>query len=108
MSLGYAIVWPAQLKNQLKVVKLVKGVLSNPNPKHGKTLNETTAELVVNFYMSDEDSRMMPGKKIVYQSERKASNPKTKKISFGLSQKMYQLFKEKCPNNRIGFSKLLN
>lgn len=39
-----------------------KGILSTPNPKPGKTLNENTAQLVKEFYHQDDISRMMPGK----------------------------------------------
>jgi hypothetical protein len=39
------------------------GIMSLPNLKPGKTLNEVTAEVVKMFYNSDEVSRVMPGKK---------------------------------------------
>lgn len=47
------------------IKKLVneKDIFSNLNPKPRKTLNEITAELVVNFYILDEVSRMMLRKK---------------------------------------------
>lgn len=41
-----------------------KGILSLPNPKPGKTLNENTAELIKGFY-NYEVSRMMLGKKML-------------------------------------------
>ena len=40
-----------------------KGVLSCPNPKHGKCLLQGTEELINSFYLSDDVSRMMPGRK---------------------------------------------
>jgi hypothetical protein len=40
-----------------------QGIMSSPNLKPGKTLNEVTVEAVKRFYNSDEVSRVMPGKK---------------------------------------------
>lgn len=40
-----------------------KGILSTPNSKLGKMLNEVITELVVDSYNADNVSRMMPGKK---------------------------------------------
>jgi hypothetical protein len=44
-------------------VVMDQGIMSSPNPKPGKTLNEITVEVVKSFYNSDEVSRVMPGKK---------------------------------------------
>jgi hypothetical protein len=40
-----------------------QGIMSSPNLKPGKTLNEVTVGVVKSFYNSDEVSRVMPGKK---------------------------------------------
>ena len=40
-----------------------KGILSDPNPKRGKTLEEDTVQRVKEFYLSEDVSRQMPGKK---------------------------------------------
>ena len=40
-----------------------KGILSTPNPKPGRTLSQQTADLATSYYESDENSRLMPGKK---------------------------------------------
>jgi hypothetical protein len=40
-----------------------KGVLSSPNVKPGKVLPPATAEMVKQFYVSYEISRIMPGTK---------------------------------------------
>lgn len=79
------------------------GILSNRNPNPGKTLNQTTAELVVNFYNSDEVSRMMPGKNNCVTIRNKSIKLQAQKRLTNL-QEIYQLFKEKCPHH-IGFSK---
>ena len=43
-----------------------KGVLSNRNPKAGKTLSAQTEEEVKNFYLADDISRVMPGKRTLF------------------------------------------
>lgn len=40
-----------------------EGILSSPNPRPGKTLNEVTVEVVKSFYNNDEINRVMLGKK---------------------------------------------
>lgn len=40
-----------------------KGILSEPNPKPGKSLPENIIKIVTEFYESDMISRVMPGKK---------------------------------------------
>lgn len=45
-----------------KLVK-EKEILSTPNPKPGRTLDEKTYKAVIDFYNNDEVSRVMPGKK---------------------------------------------
>lgn len=46
-----------------KVLVREEGSMRTPNPKPGQSLPQTTVDLVVKFYESDENSRMMPGKK---------------------------------------------
>jgi hypothetical protein len=46
-----------------KQLVMDQGIMSSPNPKPGKTLNEVTVEVAKRFYNSDEVSRVMPGKK---------------------------------------------
>jgi hypothetical protein len=51
-----------------KQLVMDQGIMSTPNLKPGKTLNEVTVEVVKSFYDSDEVSRVVPGKKkITYQ-----------------------------------------
>ena len=52
-----------------KSKKLVKekGVLSLPDPKPGPSLLPETVDIVHAFYESDDISRVMPGKKDLYQ-----------------------------------------
>jgi hypothetical protein len=55
----------SRLSLVLQISKLVSEnrVLSTPNPKPGRSLSQTTQDIVVNFYVNDESSRLMPGKK---------------------------------------------
>jgi len=46
-----------------KLLDKEKGIKSDPDPKPGKSLAFETVQLVEAFYLSDEISRMMPGKK---------------------------------------------
>lgn len=83
-----------------------KGILSTPNPKPGKTLDEATTSLVKEFYNSDEVSRIMPGKKdFVTIREKGSKNQIQKRLVLSNLSELYQLFKEKYPRNRLGFSK---
>ena len=46
-----------------KVIQAEKGILLSPNLKPGRRLSEETVLKVKQFYMSDDVSRQMPGKK---------------------------------------------
>jgi hypothetical protein len=47
-----------------KQLVMGQGIMSSPNPKPGKTLNNVTVEVLKSFYNSDEVSRVIPGKKV--------------------------------------------
>ena len=83
-----------------------KGILSTPNPKPGNPLAAHTVKLVSEFYESDEVSRMMPGKKdfvSVKQGEKRVHVQK--RLVLSNLKEAYLLFKEKFPDDKIGFSK---
>jgi hypothetical protein len=48
---------------RVKQLVVDQGIISSPDPKPGKTLNEVAVEVVKSFYISDEVSKVMPGKK---------------------------------------------
>ena len=50
------------LARQAKLLVTEKGVLSTSNPQHTNTLSLQTGEAFKNFYLSDELSRVMPGR----------------------------------------------
>ena len=58
LNLMYPIIWSERPKKVRET-----GIMSTPNPKPGRSLPQPTARLVTDFYESDENSRMMPGKK---------------------------------------------
>jgi transposase len=90
------------------VKKLVKenGILSTPNPKPGKTLNENVVELVKDFSNSDDVNRIMPGKKDCVSIRNKEGKIQVqKRLVLANLKEIYQLFKEKFPTSQIGFSK---
>jgi len=91
-----------------KARKLVeeKGILSTPNVKAGKTLAQKTVQEVNDFYHSNEVSRIMPGKKdyisVTVDGERQHVQ---KRLIMCNVKEAFQLFKEKHPDLKIGFSK---
>jgi hypothetical protein len=91
-----------------KAKKLVKekGILATPNPKAGKTLPKITADLVKDFYHSDEISRVMPGKKDCVSVTAKGVRQHLQKrlILCNLTE-AFQRFKEKHTDLKIGLSK---
>ena len=44
-------------------MKKTSEILAIPLPKKGKTLLQENVDLIIDFYISDENSRQMPGKK---------------------------------------------
>ena len=84
-----------------------KGVLSSPNPKHGKHLLQHTEEMIHSFYCSDDVSRMMPGRKD-YVSVLKADGKREhlqKRLVLCNLKEVYEQFKTLHPETKVGFSK---
>ena len=83
-----------------------KGILATPNPKSGHPLPLHTTDLILSFYNSDDVSRMMPGKKdFVSVKEGEERVHVQKRLVLGDLKEIYQLFKDKFPMEKIGFSK---
>lgn len=91
------------------VQKLVKenGILTCPNPKPGKTLDERVAQNVKDFYQRDDISRPMPGKKdfVVIRKNEGKKEYVQKRLVLANLREIYSLFKTDFPNEKIGFSK---
>lgn len=89
-----------------KALVATNGILTTPNPKPGRSLPQTTQDLVVNFYENDENSRMMPGKKDCV-SVRTSQGRVTmqKRLVLTNLRELFRLFKERHPEIKVGFSK---
>jgi len=83
-----------------------KGILATPNPKPGHTLPQITIDIVTNFYESDENSRMMPGRKdfVSIRKEEGRVHIQKRLVLCNLKE-LYRLFKESFLHVAIGFSK---
>ena len=91
-----------------KSKKLVeeKGILSLPDPVRGPSLLQETVDIVCAFYESDDISRVMPGKKdFVYVKKEGKHQHIQKRLVLSNLNKVYHEFKERFPDQKIGFSK---
>lgn len=83
-----------------------KGVMSSPDPKPGKTLCTETADIVRKFYESDDISRQMPGKKDFVSVRVDGKRTHVQKfLILNTLRECFSLFKERYPEQKIGFSK---
>lgn len=88
--------------------KLAKenGILSSPGIKIGKPLELSIVSKVLEFYRSDEISRVMPGKKnFVSVKEEGQKVHKQKRLILCNLKETYRCFKDKYPLVKISFSK---
>ena len=83
-----------------------KGIMCDPAPKAGKTLSPETAQLVKEFYMSEEISRIMPGMKdFVSVIEGGVRVHRQKHLVLCNLKEAFNHFKNVHPSIKIGFSK---
>ena len=80
-----------------------QGVLSLPSPKAGHSLVVETVDVVHSFYQSDDISRVMPGMKD-FVSVRKDCK-RQKRLVLSNLKEAYSEFKQKFPDQKVGFSK---
>ena len=94
------------MARKAKLLVREKGVLSTPNPIPGHSLPQKTVQLVRGFYESDETSRMMPGIKD-FASVKTAEGRVhvQKRLVLSNLRELYQMFKDRYPNETVGFSK---
>lgn len=82
------------------------GCMADPNPKYGKRLAQDVADKITSFYLSEDVSRIMPGRKdfvsIILDGTRQHIQ---KQLVLCNLMEAYQLFKERYPEIKIGFSK---
>ena len=89
-----------------KVIQAEQGIFSTPNPKPGRRLPDETLEKVKEFYMTDDVSRQMPGKKDSISMIVDGVKQQVQKRLILLTQyEAFCLFKERFPNIKVGFSK---
>lgn len=83
-----------------------KGILSTPNVKCGHRLPSSTETLIKDFYMNDEYSRQMPGKKD-FVSIRTPSGrvQEQKRLILNNLKELHALFKEENCGVKVSFSK---
>ncbi|KAJ4446093.1 hypothetical protein ANN_12785 [Periplaneta americana] len=82
------------------------GILSTPNNKLGKVLELSTVTKVLQFYRSDDVSRVMAGKKnFVSVKEDGQKVHKQKRLILCNLKETYKCFKDKYPLIKISFSK---
>jgi hypothetical protein len=84
---------------QSRILKNEKGILATPDKKKGRKLTEDETEIIKDFYLADENSRMQPGMND-YVSVR--INPGEKKVKLQKQlllmniDELYYKFKEHC------------
>ena len=95
------------MARQSKALVREKGILSLPNPKRGPSLPPETIKLVCEFYQSDENSRVMPGRKdfVSVREEGGRRLHVQKRLVLSNLKEVYCEFKAKFPSKKIGFSR---
>ena len=97
----------ARMVTQSRQLRESKGLLASPDQKPGRALPVQTVQMVRDFYQSDEIGRVMPGKKdcISTKNEDGSKVCIQKRLLLANLKEIYELFKEKNPDVKIGFSK---
>ena len=94
------------MARQAKKLVLEKGFLSSPNPKPGNPLPERKKQLVSDVYLSDEISRMLPGRKdcVSFMNAERKRVTRQKRLLLCNLKEAYQHFKSVHPDAKVGFS----
>eukprot|EP00731_Ephydatia_muelleri_P013160 Em0007g470a len=94
------------MARQAKQLVQEKGILSSPNPKPGKTLSPTIEEHVVAVYLSDDVSRMMPGRKdcVSFMTAEGKRESRQKRLLLCSLKEAYEHLKSLHPSDKVGFS----
>lgn len=83
-----------------------KGILSSPNVKCGHRLSSNTEMLIKEFFMNDEFSRQMPGKKDFVSIRTPTGRVhEQKRLLLNNLKELHALFKEKNSSVKVSFSK---
>lgn len=83
------------------------GFGSSPNPRPSRTLPQSVIIKVINFYISDEISRILPGKKdyVTIRDNNGIKHQVQKRLILCNLKEAYVEFKTQNPDEKIGFSK---
>ena len=95
------------LARKAKLLAAEKGVLSSPNPQHVNILSQQTSEMIRNFYLSDDISRVMPGQKDVVSvlgADEKRLHVQKQLLLCNLKE-AYAEWKNRHPGIKVGFSR---
>lgn len=80
------------------------GILTSPPQKKGKALNSETKTLVKMFYLNDDVSRLMPGKKdFISIKENGVRRHEQKRLLLCNLRELYTLFENKTQTIPSGF-----
>ncbi|KAE8740755.1 hypothetical protein FOCC_FOCC013723 [Frankliniella occidentalis] len=83
-----------------------KGILSTPSPKVGRRLSLETEKLVIGFYLNDNHSRPLPGKKdVISVKENGIRVKKTKRLVLSTLSTLHGFYLAEHPNNPISVGK---
>lgn len=89
-----------------KKLRNAEGVMAFPTSRSGKTLPSETIEKVIQFYESDENSRIMPSTSEVITIKKDGIKQKVqKRLILSDVRNLHELFKEKFPEYPIGLTK---
>ena len=94
------------LARKSKKLAQEKGILSLPNARLGHPLSKQTVEIITQFYLADDNTRAMPGKKDYVSVRQEGKRVQLqKRLVLNNLRELYQRFKEDHPTLKIGFSK---
>ncbi|KAG1702386.1 Mediator of DNA damage checkpoint protein 1 [Nymphon striatum] len=91
------------LIRKARKLKEEQGILTFPPAKSGKVLPEHVSNLIADFYQDDEYSRLMPGRKDFVCIGKNVHMQK--RLMLTNLNELYQDFKKKLPQLKVGFSK---
>lgn len=83
------------------------GILSSPNPRDGRKLSAETESLVKSYYLREDISRVMPGKKdfvSIKLDDGKRTHVQKQLLMCNIDE-LYQKFKIEHPNVKVGLTK---
>ena len=87
-------------------LKKDKGILSSVSAKKGRPLNQEIVDRIVDFYQSDEYTRMCPGQKdFVVIRTTEGKEYRQKRLLLINLRELFMQYKNKYPTDKVGFAK---